>query len=219
MQKIAAVSLKVLLLVCALFSVSFFTKVAIKEHTLHRVTDVLDELKDNPQTNSRRQKRELILKAIDDIESAPKTVVSLPRSYALKAKLYHLLSKVEVWPDKRNQYLKNAIYNNHNAININHYDVQYWLFDLQVQNEINAGQPEFFWSLANALTLNKWNHEALSFMSFYCVLQWQKLPSNLKPLCSNTFKNVWEDEVRKQKLTTQLRGIYRFEDVIQEMIQ
>lgn len=219
MQKIVAVSFKVLLLICALYSVSFFTKTAIKEYTLHEARDVLESFSTNPEAASRRQQKALMLTAINKIDSAPNTVVNVAQSYALKARLYHSLSSLEVWPAKRNQQLKKAIYNNYNAINISHYNLQYWLFDLQIQNEINADQRELFWSLANVLTLDKWNYDVLSYASFYCVLQWKNLPATLKEPCSETLKNVWQHEVYKGKLVFHLSGIYRFEDIVEEMIR
>jgi len=219
MRKITAVSLTVLLIICALFSASFFIKTAITEYTLHEASDVLNRLTASSQLPPRRQQQELLTTAINNIEETPTTAVNAARSYQLQAKLYHLLSKLEVWPRKRKQYLQQAVYHNYNAINISHYDLQYWLFELQLQSLIDDDRSELFWSLSNVLTLGKWNYEVLSYAGFYCVLEWKKIPKTLRQPCSDAIRNVWENETQKRKMLSQLKGIYRFEDTVEDILR
>lgn len=219
MRKISAVSLTVLLIICALFSASFFTKTAITEYTLHGVSDVLNGLAASSQSIPRRQQQTLLTTAINKIEGAPKTAVNAARSYQLQAKLYHSLSQLEVWPRKRKQYLQQAVYHNYNAINISHYDLQYWLFELQLQSLIGGDRADLFWSLSNVLTLGKWNYEVLSYAGFYCVLEWKKIPEALRKPCSDAVRNVWENDVQKRKMLSQLKGIYRFESTVEEILR
>lgn len=217
MQKKAAVVLTVLLLLCSLYSVNFFIKIAAAEYILHNTASAL--VADNSRSFSKRQQRKILMAAISGLNTAPKTVVNAERTYQLKAKLFYSLSGLEVWPVKREEYLKQAIYNNYNAININHYDLQYWLLELQMQNDDDDNQSDFFWSLANVLTLGKWNYDVLAYSSFYCVLKWKKIPEALKQPCSNAVHNIWNDVVYKKKLKSQLSGIYRFEETVEEILR
>lgn len=219
MRKIIAVGLTLILLTCAFYSASFFSKIATSEYALLKVSDFLDELAVNPDKFSRRQKLNLVNNAIKELEAAADTAVNAQRSYELKAKLYYNLSDIEVWPVKREQYLKQAVYNNYNALNINHYALQPWLLDLQMQNQVDSDQAEFYWSLANVLTLGKWDYDVLDYASFYCVLKWKKMPLELKQPCSDALQNASQNETRKKRLYSQLSRIYRFEDVVAEMTQ
>ena len=215
MRKIIAVSFTFLLLACAIYSVVFFSKIVTTEYALYNALEKLDI---SSEVTSRRQKYALFKEAVLELEASPNMAANAVRRYQLKAKLYYFLSNLEVWPVKREQYLKQAIYNNYNAININHYALQPWLLELQMQYQVDSEHTDFFWSLANVLNLGKWDHEVLTYASFYCVLKWKKMPSTLKQPCSNALQNVSKNETRKKKLYSQLSGIYRFEDIVNEII-
>lgn len=221
MRKIVSVGLLLALLGFTLYSVSFFTKTTQMEYALYRANNVLEELVANPQTVSRRQQQTLLTAAINDLEIRSMTPISIVRKYQLKAKLFYSLSQLEVWPVKREQYLKRAIYNNYSLLNINHYDLQSWLFQLQLQYKLGGSdevsEQKLFWSLANVIALGEWNYDALRYASFYCVLKWKKMPMVLKQDCSITLNHLWSDDVQKRKTLHQLISIYGFEDIVQEI--
>ena len=89
-----------------------------------------------------------------------------------------------------------------------------WLLLLRVQHKQAIPQQEIFWTLENAIKLNRWKTRHKPILAYYCLYHVGSLTVSLKTQCQNLVMTLpWQDKsdyvsrllaIEKQELTKAL---------------
>lgn len=221
MRRAVWVSFSIVLALLLTYCVHYFYRIAANEYHLYQADQLLAvhaaQTADRSDALPKRLQRQQLLTMLDQLKTAPVTAVAVERTYVTQARLSKALADVSVWPEKRRQYAQDALFNVYNALNINPYAMHSWMLGLQLQHELSVGDQQLFWSLANVLTLGRWNHDAMRYGSFYCVLYWKGLPSALRERCQITLQRLMVEKVERTKTIHQLRTINGYKTVLAQI--
>ncbi len=192
-----------------LLAAHYFYRICNSEYQLYKAEQLLS-----------KNSADIGLSAIDStilqLKQAPATAVSSARKYRLLARLYRLQASKSVWRTRIRGSYSDALYHNYNAINQNPYNLQAWILNLDLQQALSVELEQQQWSLANVLSLGKWNLEAMRFGGFYCVLYWHKLSDSIQDQCRITLDNVQADTTYNRHFLNSLRTIGDYEAILSQ---
>ena len=221
MRKAVWGGFSILLALLLAYCVHYFYRIAANEYHLYQADQLLTlhaaHSTSHEDVLPKRVQRQQLLAMLEQLKTAPVTAVAVERTYLTQARLSKALADVSVWPEKRRQYAQDALFNVYNALNINRYAMHSWMLGLQLQHELSTDEQQRFWSLANVLTLGRWNHDAMRYGSFYCVLYWKSLPDALRERCQITLQRLMVEQVERKKTIHQLRTISGYQAVLEQI--